>query len=785
MQATHQARRYMYLLVLTVFALLLTSCNSAMTSVKNALNLSQDPTPSANAQSSSSTGTNLGVFSLLNEGTATGNSLTVLYGKSTEGDQLTTYWYAQPDVMEVVSLGNSQYEIMETLGNRCMTANGADVTINTCSASSNQLFTLNLQSDGSYVIKSGNNTCINAANSFTIVNAVACNTSSPQQRWKFSGATKLDLGSGSSTSTGTGGTTPTPPSGGTGSTSDLGVFSLLNEGTTTGNSLTVLYGKSTEGDQLTTYWYAQPDVMEVVSLGSSQYEIMETLGNRCITANGSAVTINTCTKSANQIFTLNLQSDGSYVIKSGSNTCINAPNSFAIVNAVACNTSSPQQRWMFSGATKLNLGTSGSTGTTTPPPSNPTTGTGTGTGTSGSGGTTSTSGLGVFSLLNEATTQGNSLTILYGKSTEGDQLTTYWYAQPDVMEVLSLGNSQYEIIEILGNRCVTASGSTVTITTCKANTNQIFSLKPQSDGSYVLQSATGTCINAAGSFTIVDAQTCNSSANQRWKFSGVTPLNLGGGTSTGSTGTITNSSTVPAGYHLTFDDEFQSLSISDTNGAGTKWYTHTIQCCMSDTSNPSTPTYMAGINDGAGKNPYSLIPGQGLDIRLQKTNGAWYSGVLATVDGKGAGFSQKYGYFEMRAKFPAGLGTWPAFWFMNPSHLSQGVPAGELDFVEAYMFAPTLINTTLHDWGTGTQLAYHQSQVANMATAFHTYGMLWTASNITFYFDGAVIWQTATPSIMNQPYYPIIDLGLGGGWPTDQTPQQSDMIVQYMRVYSN
>jgi hypothetical protein len=38
---------------------------------------------------------------------------------------------------------------------------------------------------------------------------------------------------------------------------------------------------------------------------------------------------------------------------------------------------------------------------------------------------------------------------------------------------------------------------------------------------------------------------------------------------------------------------------------------------------------------------------------------------------------------------------------------------------------------------------------------------------------------------MNQPYYPIIDLGLGGGWPTNQTPAQSDMIVQYMRVYAS
>jgi beta-glucanase (GH16 family) len=98
---------------------------------------------------------------------------------------------------------------------------------------------------------------------------------------------------------------------------------------------------------------------------------------------------------------------------------------------------------------------------------------------------------------------------------------------------------------------------------------------------------------------------------------------------------------------------------------------------------------------------------------------------------------------------------------------------------------PTTINTTLENWGNSTSVGPFQSQVANMSNGFHTYGMLWTSSLMTFYFDGAVICQTPTPSIMNQPYYPIVDLGLGGGWPTSQTPQQSDMIVQYVRVYSN
>jgi hypothetical protein len=54
---------------------------------------------------------------------------------------------------------------------------------------------------------------------------------------------------------------------------------------------------------------------------------------------------------------------------------------------------------------------------------------------------------------------------------------------------------------------------------------------------------------------------------------------------------------------------------------------------------------------------------------------------------------------------------------------------------------------------------------------------------MTFYFDGAVAFQTPTPAIMQQPYYPIVDLGIGGGWPTEATPPVNDMQIQYIRAY--
>ena len=36
---------------------------------------------------------------------------------------------------------------------------------------------------------------------------------------------------------------------------------------------------------------------------------------------------------------------------------------------------------------------------------------------------------------------------------------------------------------------------------------------------------------------------------------------------------------------------------------------------------------------------------------------------------------------------------------------------------------------------------------------------------------------------MKQPYYILATLGMGGGWPTDQTPNPCDMQVQYVKAY--
>jgi len=236
------------------------------------------------------------------------------------------------------------------------------------------------------------------------------------------------------------------------------------------------------------------------------------------------------------------------------------------------------------------------------------------------------------------------------------------------------------------------------------------------------------------------------------------------------------------GYHLTLDETFTEMSISDsTTNDGSRWYAKNEECCMTTTD--GTSTAMAGITSL--RNPFSLIPGGGLNIRLQKTSNSWTSGVITSVDSSGQGFSQQYGYFEMKAKFPGGEDTWPAFWLLNTAS-KKGAPAGEIDVVE-YIANPHFadyIATTLHDWSNHTAPAASHYQVPLPTDGFHTYGLMWTPATMTFYFDSAVTMRCTTPSIMKQPYYLLVDLGIGSGWPTENTPHVNDMQIQYIRAYS-
>ena len=157
------------------------------------------------------------------------------------------------------------------------------------------------------------------------------------------------------------------------------------------------------------------------------------------------------------------------------------------------------------------------------------------------------------------------------------------------------------------------------------------------------------------------------------------------------------------------------------------------------------------------------------------------------MDDQGRGFAQQYGYFEMRAKFPEGPGTWPAFWLLSQADLTDKKrTAFEVDIVEQYGREPDILHTTLHWWFPDKRhnSVGDQFDVPDMFKDFHRYGFLWDEEKMVWYFDGVELWRQPTPPEAKTPMYVLINLALGSGWPIDKTPNPSQMLVDYVRVYA-
>ena len=239
------------------------------------------------------------------------------------------------------------------------------------------------------------------------------------------------------------------------------------------------------------------------------------------------------------------------------------------------------------------------------------------------------------------------------------------------------------------------------------------------------------------------------------------------------------------GYHVTFNEEFDDLSVSAWGPAGpggTRWIAHTPW--HGDFGD-------ARFTDPRPGFPFTVEDGV-LRIEARRDDGRWRSGLLSAVDPNGNGFKQQYGYFECRAKFPKGPGTWPAFWLMGLKSL-KGLPGNtgprvnpEVDVVEHYGHWPWRYHYVLHQWGRDGAPSKHEGKrfvIFGMEEAFHTYGVMIDERVIMLYFDGVELHREETPECVKTPLFPLVNLALGPGWPTDRTPNPSCMLVDYVKVW--
>ncbi|MCK9927834.1 family 16 glycosylhydrolase [Frankia sp. Mgl5] len=238
------------------------------------------------------------------------------------------------------------------------------------------------------------------------------------------------------------------------------------------------------------------------------------------------------------------------------------------------------------------------------------------------------------------------------------------------------------------------------------------------------------------------------------------------------------------GAGLLWSDEFGGVAGAapdpDTwiTQTGSGWGDREMQCYTRDPRNLAT--------DGRG---HLVITAR----REPSCDGTRFSSARIETLGKRA---MRYGYLETRAVLPTGRGAFPAVWLLGSDMPAVGWPAsGELDVVEAVSTAPTTVHTNVH--GVDTAGAHWQATWGNggmydagadLAAAFHTYGLEWTPCALRFYFDGRLI-RTVTRDqvpvwLWDREHYVILNVAVnseGASATAADYPQR--MAVDYLRVY--
>lgn len=235
-----------------------------------------------------------------------------------------------------------------------------------------------------------------------------------------------------------------------------------------------------------------------------------------------------------------------------------------------------------------------------------------------------------------------------------------------------------------------------------------------------------------------------------------------------------------ANYKLTFSEDFDRLSISAWGPAGpggSRWISHTPWAGDFGDAKfaDPTPTFPFTTENGI------------LRIEARKgADGNWESGLLASSDSKGRGFHQKFGYFEMRAKLPPGPGLWSAFWLVANEDPDT---SAEIDVIEHYGVAPDKYQSVPHIWAKTAkakpygEILTYDVPYGSLYADFHTYGVSIENDWTIFYHDRKEMGRIKTPPEYHRPMFILLNLALGGGWPIDETPNPSLMLVDYVRAY--
>lgn len=184
-----------------------------------------------------------------------------------------------------------------------------------------------------------------------------------------------------------------------------------------------------------------------------------------------------------------------------------------------------------------------------------------------------------------------------------------------------------------------------------------------------------------------------------------------------------------------------------------------------------------------------------IEAHRDSTGGKAYSSAKIVSREKG---DWLYGRFEIRARLPRGIGTWPAIWMLPTDWKYGGWPAsGEIDIMEHVGYDPGIVHGTIH-----TEAYNHIKQtqkegkisVPDAQDEFHVYAVDWTKDKMDFYVDSK-LYHTVTRNPeddyrgwpFDQRFYLIMNVAVGGNWGgakgVDASIWPQRLEIDYVRVF--
>jgi beta-glucanase (GH16 family) len=225
---------------------------------------------------------------------------------------------------------------------------------------------------------------------------------------------------------------------------------------------------------------------------------------------------------------------------------------------------------------------------------------------------------------------------------------------------------------------------------------------------------------------------------------------------------------------LTFDDEFNTLSASsDPYLDHTLWCTCSWWFGASGTKNLKAQNgmlYMSVTDDGKGN---------------------WTGAHLSTWSPSTRGFTQKFGYFEIRFKPSGQHGILSDFYLISEHDIvtDGAYPTDEMDIFEKPK--GDILFLTVHNGTAAQQWRWNEITVPeNFDQNFHTLGVLWQEHSgmIEWYLDGEFVFASAKFNDTDlSPMVMTLETGVNPifGVPDNTTSNPSKTLVDYVRVFSN